>query len=259
MSIENLFESLNLHSESNINILPLLSLPESILVAEILPKLPIKDLLRICQVNKYIKQLCNGDVCRYKTLLDFEKRTKPPDQTWFRYYINLLIEKNVKPANILFKHLTTSDILGGIDTGINDFLSNSYHIDDINIVPEKTTILQVINSSIYMLNHHYIYFAAYLVLFCNKVINPDNTSKISFLGIYAKLSQSFYTSTPNAKLNTTNLLIVFPYDDHYVGIITKIILRTSPNIKIYLEDKLRIASPQLLNSFIITLSDIINM
>lgn len=59
---------------------------------KILSELPLRDVLKLCSVNKYAKALCNKEnLWKIKTRLDFPTKieNKPEEDTWKKYYIEL--------------------------------------------------------------------------------------------------------------------------------------------------------------------------
>lgn len=70
----------------------LVRLSDRELMDVILPSLPTRDLLNLCQCNRHLYRLCSDDnLWRHKVLKDYPQRLLRPEglTTWFAYYIYL--------------------------------------------------------------------------------------------------------------------------------------------------------------------------
>jgi len=74
------------------------NIPDNILVETILPRMPINNLLRLCQTNKHIYALCSSpELWQEKIIYDYKSyyNKKPENMTWQDYYIYLSIERQI--------------------------------------------------------------------------------------------------------------------------------------------------------------------
>ena len=74
------------------------NIPDNILVETILPRMPINNLLKLCQTNKHIYELCSSpELWQEKIIYDYKSyyNKKPENMTWQDYYIYLSIERQI--------------------------------------------------------------------------------------------------------------------------------------------------------------------
>lgn len=108
-----------------------LDLPDTLLIFEILPKLNLRNLLRLCQSNSKLNTLCSYDeLWRTKVSNDFpNKIVKPENYTWREWYLSLATKKIPMTLN--------GDVVGFTTLLYdNNNIDLSYVFPDVNKLPD---------------------------------------------------------------------------------------------------------------------------
>lgn len=135
----------------------LLTLPESILIEEILPKLPIDYLNRLCSTNNRLRNIClNERIWQIKTQNDFPDQViiKPDTKTWRQYYEYL--RNFIRKISVEYYDGHVKEIIGDIDLMRN---STSKSLTD--------EIIKLVEQHGYKSNDYTIQFLEYKPTYVN--------------------------------------------------------------------------------------------
>lgn len=201
------------------NSLNLENFPPEILISQILPKMPLPQLLSLCQSNMYFNELCKDEqLWRTKIELDypnnFTNTTKSFKQTYFdksKYYDHM-IEKEYplalsqKPSSLLnidFYHLLKCSyiyLLTIPERGHNKLIGFLY------IIPKITTLSLLISHINTILHNNNIWARNYMILINDQI-------RITYL------SSDVYLNTSLSELSEglidhdfTSIKIVFSFE-----------------------------------------------
>lgn len=133
--------------------LDLTSLPEDIILNQIIPNIPINRLKELCSSNSYFARLCqNENIWRSRIYLEYpEAGIKPVDVTWLEFYldtkkwfdvtINKFPEIDEKPDNLLWSQYYRRLLYAtGFEKNIIIRGNAQPQLGRVKIIPTVTTI-----------------------------------------------------------------------------------------------------------------------
>ena len=80
------------------------SLPDDILISDIIPHLSLYDLLQLCQTHPRFAKLCRGDlIWRIRSQKEYPEIPKPDKISWRDFYMYLIT--NTKYVPVIYKNI----------------------------------------------------------------------------------------------------------------------------------------------------------
>lgn len=148
-------------------------IPDEVLISEVLPRLPLEELLRLCASSNRLKNICtHPDIWRSKIKLEFpEYMDKPDNFNWSQWYTFLLA--NTKQIPMVYH----GDVIAHIRIGINN-----------------ETVLMFVDMTIQKLNLRddpiYLFFISENADPVIVLLHKHNTNTIIWISNQLRLSKS---------------------------------------------------------------------